>query len=167
MSTGRWGPKLGGLRQLETIEPQGLSQVATTPGWEAVSFAVDSGASETVIPEDTVHGCSVQPSIASKRGVQYEIANSHRIPNLGQKTFVGYTKEGNCRGLTAQVCDVNKPLMSVSKLVAAGHTVSFAPSGSYVTNDSTGESIELVERNGMYMLNLWVPASSSSMSTGF
>ena len=88
-------------------------------------------------------------------------------PYLGQKTFVGCTKEGICRGLTAQVCDVNKPLMSVSKLVAAGHTVSFAPSGSYVTNDSTGESIELIERNGMYMLNLWVQTSSVAASTGF
>ena len=96
----------------------------------------------------------------------YEVANGHRIPNLGQKTFVRYTREGSCRGLTAQVCDVNKPLMSVSKLVASGHTVSFSSSGSYVTNDATGESIELSENNGMFLMKLWVSSTSPS-SVGF
>ena len=122
-------------------------------------MAVDSGASETVIPETAVRGSDIKPSEASRRGVQYEVANGHRIPNLGQKSFLGYTHEGACRGVTAQVCDVNKPLMSVAKLVAAGHTVTFAQGGSFVTSDHTGERINLVEANGMYLMRLWVPAA--------
>ena len=64
------------------------------------------------------------------------------------------------------MCDVNKPLMSVSKLVASGHTVSFSSSGSYITNDATGENIELTENNGMFQMKLWVPTSNPS-SVGF
>ena len=64
------------------------------------------------------------------------------------------------------MCDVNKPLMSVSKLVASGHTVSFSSRKSYVTNDATGENIELVENNGMFLMKLWVPTSDQS-TVGF
>ena len=157
---------MGSLRPLATIEPQGLSPVTATPGWELLELAVDSGASETVIPEGAVAGRAIEPSEASRRGVQYEVANGHRVPNLGQKSFVGYTREGSCRGLTAQVCDVNKPLMSVSRLVKSGHTVSFSSGGSYVTNDATGENIELIENNGMFLMKLWVPTTNPS-SVGF
>ena len=34
----------------------------------------------------------------------------------------------------------------------------FASSGSYVEDETAGETMELVERGGMYMLKLWVKA---------
>ena len=49
--------------------------------------------------------------------------------------------------------------MSVAKLVAAGHTVTFSQQGSYITQDKTGERIDLVENNGMFLMRLWVPAA--------
>ena len=100
----------------------------------------------------------LQPSDASRRGVQYEVANGERIPNLGQKTFQGVTPEGVRRGITAQVCDVNKPLLSVAKLVRSGNTVVFAPDGAYVEDGTTHERLWLQESGGMYMMRLWVPA---------
>ena len=151
--------KLGGmLSPLVTVEPAGLNPVAAAPEWEAIELAVDSGASETVIPEDIVRSVAVAPSEASKRGVEYEVANGHRIPNLGQKTFQAVTPEGVHRGITAQVCEVNKPLMSVSKLVRSGNTVVFAPDGAYVQDNHTAERIYLHESGGMYMMRMWVPA---------
>ena len=33
-----------------------------------------------------------------------------------------------------------------------------AASGSYVEDETTGETMELVEKGGMYMLKLWVKA---------
>ena len=148
----------GRLSPLTTIEPEGLSPVTTTPQWELLEIAVDSGASETVIPEGAVGSTALQQSEASKRGVQYEVANGHRIANLGQKTFQGITEfEGLARGITAQVCDVNKPLLSVAKLVKAGNTVVFSAEGSYVEDDATRERIWLQESGGMFMLKLWVP----------
>ena len=150
---------MGRLSPLTTIEPAGLAPVAEAPEWEAIELAVDSGASETVIPEGMIKSVDIQPSEASKRGVQYEVANGHRIPNLGQKAFQGVTPEGHRRGITAQVCDVNKPLLSVTRLVSSGNTVVFSRSGSYVKDDATGETMQLHETGGMFMLRLWVPAS--------
>ena len=126
--------------------------------WEPIELAVDSGASETVIPDGTVKSVQLTPSDASKRGVQYEVANGERIPNLGQKSFQGITLDGQRRGITAQVADVNKPLMSVTRLVQAGNTVVFSSTGSYVMDDATQEKIWLRESGGMYMLRLWIPA---------
>ena len=149
----------GRLYPLATIEPEGLSPITSTPEWEVLELAVDSGASETVIPDGVVKSVQIQPSEASRRGVQYEVANGERIPNLGQKTFTGVTEsEGLMRGITAQVCDVNKPLLSVARLVKAGNTVVFSPDSSYVEDNETHERIWLTESGGMYMLKLWVPA---------
>ena len=154
---------MGQLRPLATIEPANLCPVSEHQGWEVLDLAVDSGASETVIPTNLVQSVSLVPSEASKRGVQYEVANGERIPNLGEKAFTAYTdKEGYCRGIRAQVCDVSKPLLSVSRLVKAGNAVIFTPSGSYVEDGQTGERIALEEQGGMFNMRVWIPTSSSS-----
>ena len=69
------------------------------------------------------------------------------------------TKTGVVRSLTAQVCDVSKPLLSVHRLVQAGSTVVFNSQGAYIQDDTTQERMYLVESGGMYMLKLWVPAA--------
>jgi len=38
----------------------------------------------------------------------------------------------------------------------------FAASGSYVEDETAGETMELVEKGGMYMLKLWVKAQGFS-----
>ena len=124
-----------------------------------VELAVDSGASETVIPEEMVKSVAMAPSDASRRGVMYEVANGQRIPNLGEKLFSGYTDgEHLQRAIRAQVCEVSKPLLSVSRLVKAGNSVVFSPEGAYITDGATGENISLTEHGGMYHMRLWVPA---------
>ena len=59
----------------------------------------------------------------------------------------------------AQVCDVNKPLLSVSRLVKAGNRVVFAQEGSYIESVSNNERIWLVEESGMYHATMWVPTA--------
>ena len=93
---------------------------------------------------------------ASKGGVQYEVANGVRIPNLGEKHFKGYTEEGLPRNLKAQVCDVNKALLSVNRLLQMGHRVVFDDTGSYIEDKTNGERMWLKEQGGMYMLKMWV-----------
>ena len=46
--------------------------------------------------------------------------------------------------------------------VQAGNRVVFASSGSYVEDETAGETMELVEKGGVYMLKLWVKAQGSS-----
>ena len=74
-----------------------------------------------------------------------EAADGVRIPNMGEKTFVGITDDGTNREITAQVCDVNKPLLSVSKMVAAGNRVVFEEDNSYIDTIDTGERVWLKE----------------------
>ena len=60
------------------------------------------------------------------------------------------------RNLTAQVCEVNKALLSVKRVVQAGNKVVFDADVSYIEDKSTGEKMLLREENGMYMLRMWV-----------
>ena len=78
------------------------------------------------------------------------------IPNLGEKKFTAYGEQGQVRAIKAQVCEVNKALLSVHKMVQAGNRVVFARDGSYAEDETTGERIEMQEKGGMYMMKLWV-----------
>ena len=58
--------------------------------------------------------------------------------------------------MKAQVCEVNKALLSVKRMVQAGNRVVFDPEGSYVMDVKSGESMPLRDEGGMYMLKMWV-----------
>ena len=124
--------------------------------WEEIELAVDSGASESVVPPTLPESVPTVEGPASKRGVMYEVASGHQIPNEGEKRFNAITEEGSEKKMTIQVCDVNQGLLSVAKMVAAGNRVVFSASGSFVQDEQTGDTMELVEKGGMYMLRLWV-----------
>ena len=124
--------------------------------WEEIEMAVDSGATETVVGEDMLQTIETKEGAAFKKGVQYEVASGDLIPNLGEKQFVGINDAGDARNITAQVCDVNKALLSVKKTVQAGNRVVFDPAGSYIEEIATGERLPLKEQAGMYMLKFWV-----------
>ncbi len=93
---------------------------------------------------------------AFKRGVEYEVATGVTIPNLGEKWFVAVAEEGQRRKMKAQVCAVNKALLSVSRMVQAGNHVVFEQNGSYVEDLHSGEKMYMVEKGGMYRLKMWV-----------
>ena len=146
----------GAVRMFRTIEPEGIHAMGQSREWEEVEMAVDSGASETVMGPEMLEGVETKESLASRRGVEYEVANGIRIPNLGEKQFKGITDEGLPRNLRVQVCDVNKPLLSVSKIVQGGNRVVFDGSGSYIEDKASGERMWLQEKGGMFMLKMWV-----------
>ena len=56
--------------------------------------------------------------------------------------------------MVAQVCDVNKGLLSVSREIHNGSRVVFDSDGSYIEDKTNGDVINLAERNGMFMLKL-------------
>ena len=124
--------------------------------WEEIELAVDSGATETVIGEDMLKNIDLKQGEAYKRGVQYEVASGELIPNLGEKKFMGICEGGEERMMTAQVCDVNKALLSVKRIVQAGNRVVFETQGGYVEDTKTGDKIYIRDSGGMYMLKMWV-----------
>ena len=119
------------------------------------------------MPPDMLRSVNITSGEASRRGVLYEVANGERIPNLGERIFTGVTdKEGHSRTIKAQVCEVSKPLMSVSRLVKAGNSVVFSAQGSYIEDDASGERIHLEEVNGMFNLKVWVK-TGAAQAAGF
>ena len=154
---------IGTLAALATVEPESLNSVHD--GWEEIDFTVDSGASETVLHEDMLRSVETKPSPASRRGVEYEVANGVRIPNMGQKEFKAETEDGAQKILTAQVCEVSKALLSVKKVVAAGNRVVFEPNQAFIENLSTGQRLSMRQEGGMYTLKMWVKVNNPN--TGF
>ena len=140
--------------------PEVLKSVEETPEWEVLEMAMDSGASESVVNDEMLPRIETLEAEAMKKGVQYEVADGTLIPNLGEKKFIAVSDTGVARQMRAQVCDVNKALLSVHRVVQAGNRVVFASSGSYVEDETAGETMELIEKGGMYMLRLWVKAQS-------
>ena len=151
----------GTLSPLLAIEPEGVNTFQEEGGWEAIEMAVDSGATETVVSDEMLTSVRIKESVGSKRGVEYEVANGIRIPNMGQKKFVGVSDEGTTRTITAQVCDVNKPLLSVKKVMSAGNRVVFDDEGSFIEDKVTKEPMWLTEQHGMFMLKMWVQKDST------
>ena len=62
--------------------------------------------------------------------------------------------------MTFQACDVTKPLASVKRMMDAGHAVVFSPEeagGSFIMNLATGEDEPLMEEDGNYFMDVWIP----------
>ena len=64
--------------------------------------------------------------------------------------------------MTAQVCAVNKTLMSVSKITSKGNRVTFDEDGSFIEDKTTGERTWLTQSGGMYYPKTWVSRKSSA-----
>ena len=137
------------IKTLVEILLASVNAMEEIPEWEEVEMAVDSGATETVVGEDMIQGIETTQGEGARRGVQYEVASGDLIPNLGGKNFPAYGEHGQVRAIKAQVCEVNKALLSVSRMVHAGNEA-----------ENTGERIPLREQGGMYMLKLWAKSQS-------
>ena len=144
--------------------PEGLRGL-DAKGRETFEIAVDSGATETVLSPGMLKTIELRDGPASRSGIQYEVADGRTIPNLGEKQFVVRSEEGVIRELTCQVCEVNKPLLSVHKVVQAGNRVVFEPGSAWIEDTVTGEVMMLQERGGMYLLSLQTEPGSVDQST--
>ena len=70
--------------------------------WVEIEVAVDSGATETVMSDDTLNGViDITENAACKRGIVYEVADGTQIPYLGERKVLGnngrWVSEGSDR----------------------------------------------------------------------
>ena len=120
-------------------------------------ITVDSGAAESVIPLDEVANYAPRPHAVEEF---FQTAPGEAIRNEGEQKIPVVTPSGQLRGMTFQACDVTKPLASVKRMMDAGHAVTFSPEsmgGSFILNLATGEEEPLVEEDGNYYMDVWVP----------
>ena len=144
---------------LRTILPEGIKPIAEDE-WVQIDVKVDSGATETVMPEEMLQG------VIDRQGVKYKAANGQSVPNLGQRQFLGITDDGGQSKVTAQVCGVNQMLMSVSKIARQGNRIVFDDDRSYIEHKASGERTWMSQDGGMYSLKMWV-SRQSTKDAGF
>ena len=152
------GERLG-INLLDVHTVNDLSSTAQ-PEWIPIKVTVDSGACETVMPLSMCEAIPVEPSPQSQRGTDYEVANGETIPNLGERRCVVMTE--NALGpklMNFQVCDVHKPLLSVSKVNEMGYRCILEKEGGYFQDLQTNECIPLHREGNLYVLKAWVKAS--------
>jgi hypothetical protein len=139
----------------------------TWENYEAVEAVLDSGAGECVCGPQHFGGIdmTVDPNRAGA-GTEYVCADGGRIPNMGEKSVPGLSDAGTRLAIKFQVTTVDRPLIAVSKLTAAGHIVKFGNQNGTITHGATGKQTQFRKKNGVYVLRIWVPrappASSSS-----
>eukprot|EP00973_Karenia_brevis_P050747 7049421-Karenia_brevis.AAC.1 len=102
-----------------------LNVPIANPKWEILSVTVDSGAADSVIPEEKCSQYEAVDTAKSLAGAGYTGADGSPIPNLGERTIDVVTEAGNNTKMRFQVCPVTKALGSVSKMVRSGHRVVF------------------------------------------
>ena len=151
--------ELRSLGSLREITNDSARAVGETPEWEELDMMVDSGASVTVINNEMVKAVEAADA---KPNVRYEVADGSLIENMGRKTFNAVTNGGVLHQMTAEVTDVKKALLSVVKLVKSGNRVVFDEGNCFIENKNTKQRIPIEERNGAYVLKVWINRDQSS-----
>lgn len=125
--------------------------------YECVEALLDSGAGECVCGPDHFEGTPMctdpkRPGAST----EYVTADGGRISNLGEKHVKGISEEGSRLGIKFQVANVDRPLIAVSRLTAAGHEVWFGKDGGTITNKANGRITHFRKRNNVYVMRMWV-----------
>ena len=136
-----------------------------TPGAVLVEAVVDSGAADPVAKAGTFQG-KVAPSPMSAAGRRYRGPDGTRILNEGQQAVHFVSDEGHKCGMTWQIANVERPLIAVSHLSAAGNEVTFTKTGGKIVNNLTGKTISIQKKGGVYVLRMWVPGPEIPAMSG-
>ena len=137
-------------------------------GWEFLPILIDSGSTETVAPIDSLKGYELVSTDWSEAGKGYSAANGTDIPNLGEKVVKGQAANGMWCTMKFQICNVMKPLGSVSRICQAGSRVVFGPpeEGSYIEHVVTGKRTMLRQSKGLYYLDVWIAPATTFRRQG-
>ena len=108
------------------------------------------------MPRDLCPMIKARESEGSRMKQKYRAANGHTIDNEGEKEMLVLTQHGQQRRLVMQVCDVTKPLLSVSKSNAQGILFVFVGDNSYMQCKRTGETTRIREESGVFVLYAYV-----------
>jgi len=136
---------------LQTLSRDDCGPLVGAVARDIVEAVVDSGAEESVAPVG-LFAATVVPSPMSRAGARYRAANGSRIRNVGQQKAAFSTTEGHHCSMPFQVAEVERPLISVTQLTAAGHRVVVGPAGGQIVHVASGRTIDLVKRGGVYLL---------------
>ena len=102
----------------------------------------------------------IMPSLASLRGLEYEVANGQAIPNLGERRCLIWTEGATeAKKMNMQVADVHKGLLSLSRCADMGFESRLGRRCGALICEETGEIIPLTRKGNLYVLRVWVKAA--------
>ena len=78
------------------------------------------------------------------------------MPNRGEQKVKFLTRDGVWATLLFQIAGINKPLVSVSKLIDEGWRVIFDADGSYLLHKQTGKRIAMDRTRGVFTIDAYV-----------
>jgi hypothetical protein len=137
-----------------------LSGLGGSEEWIEIELTADSGACDTVIPRTLAESIPILPSLASLRGMEYEVANGQSIPNLGERRCLIWTEGAKLpKKMNMQVADVHKALLSLSRCADMGYEGRFGRKAGALVCEATGEVIPLIRKGNLYVLRAWVRAA--------
>ncbi len=148
----------------------------SSSGWSTFPqpMVVDSGAAETVMPEEWLQEHMVKPTEKSRNDVYYTAANGEKLYNKGERllNMTAWDGSAECQMKFQVVDKVTKALASVAKMVDAGNRVVFDMDQngndlSHIYNKSTGERVYMRRREGVYVLDMWVAPPAPNNRQGF
>ena len=117
-------------------------------------ITVDSGAAESVWPENYRQEIPLLQADQAKASSRYVAANGEVMTNEGRKLVHFRTGgEKSIKAMEFQVTQVKKPLASVRRIVERGNKVVFSKEGSYIEAPD-GRRTQLVEHNGTFALEI-------------
>ena len=61
--------------------------------------------------------------------------------NMGERIFTAYTESGPAQRVEAQICGMNKPLLSMRKVVSAGNRVVLDEAEWYIEDKASTQRI--------------------------
>jgi hypothetical protein len=148
-----------GISPLYREEIETINLVAAKEEWKGlqrVDILVDSGAVENVAGPSHMIGYPILESEGSRNDQHYLVADGGRIPNYGEQKVKVVTEEGHLCGLTFQLTDVTRPILSVGKMTDNGHDVTFNKRGGTITNGATGQVTKFNKMKGNYIMTVWL-----------
>ena len=124
------------------IQKSSLSAAGADNEWVEIELTADSGACDTVIPRKTDESIPILPSLASLRGMEYEVANGQSIPNLGERRCLVWTEGATqIKKMNMQVGEVHKGLLSLGRCADMGFERRFGRWAGALICKNTGEVI--------------------------
>ena len=95
-------------------------------------------------------------SLGALRGLHYVSASAGRLANLGERKVNFPTEDGTWASTVFQLAGINKPLLSVSKLISDGWRVVFDDEESFMVHKTTRKYIKIKRERGVFVIDAYV-----------
>ena len=142
-------------------ETEELANIDEEPETYPIEVILDSGACDHVAARRELPGYEVKPSAGSRAGKKYTGASGHTILNEGEIDVVmhapGSGKKMTQVDTTFQIANINRPLLSVSKICSSGNLDVVCRQNGALILDKTHKVLAGFEKkNGIYVATMRV-----------